>query len=400
MARHSRNIEISDYFAETSSGGLRTVILINRKDYLVGLEMIDPALNEFYMLPRTGSLGVYEGINIQAVVDRVDKVEKDKKTGKPVSYTCWTLKNTDAFFTPKEKRNDKHTNRIRQSFITGGKLVDTVDDLYLVEKKSSISISTVAYKLAIAMEGNFEYGRYRITDLAEEAWRNDIERARKLYNFIKDSENGEVRESDLPKELRAKSTISQEVEGKILKSACLWFGIDPDIPLPKAKRGRRPKRNPRPYVSDDDLKAAIDEDSSEGEYIRLTLRGENILGEIIKEIDDIPKGTDLSALSLINLVEILGTFKEEGLEADADFLEAYLTANWPNWEDRIFVEDQTPVSDDPWDILGIKRDSTKAEVKTAYRKIMMSVHPDRSELPSYFSIKVNNAYKSIISEIQ
>lgn len=398
MSRHSRKIDTNTSPAGEASGGLRTIIRIERSDLLFKGRVQDPEHPDHKIrLPFTEEKNSRHliGPNVQEII--VCRVVND--------IAVRTLRRDDEFFLPKEKRiQDEFSPKkcLRASLLTGG--VPDGDsnhsDFVKVKKKSTVSISTIAFKLMIAMTGDFEDARDRIAELAAEAWERDLDRALELYNFI-ESKGGKVEEDLIPPELKATAAISQEIESKILKSSCLWFGIDPDSPLPKAPRGRpKAKARPRPFVSDEELKNSIEEESSEGEVIRLTLRGESVRGILLAMCNGIPENTDLSSLSLMSLVELLGTFKENSLDTDSALLEAYLDATWPNWRDRVGASfDPSEDTADPYEILGVSRGATKEEVKKAYHKVMLRVHPDQSGLSSYFSIAVGNAYKKILTEI-
>lgn len=399
MSRHSRKIDTGTSPTGEVSGGLRTIVRIERADLLFRATIQDPLYPDHRIkLPFPEDKSNHDvGVNIQEVI--VIRQMKESRV--------WAIRSDDEFFLPEELRIPGAFSPklcLRQSLLTGGvpRGLSGHPDFVQVEKKSTVSISTIAFKLMISMTGDFQDARDRIAELAEEAWERDLSRAVKLYELIQ-ANGGKVEEGLIPSELKATATISQEIESMILKSACLWFGIDPDSPLPKAPRGRPKKRpKPRPFVSDEDLKKSIEEDSTEGEIIRLTLRGENVRGTLIAMCNGIPENTDLSSLSLMSLVELLGTFKENDLQTDSVLLEAYLDATWPNWKERIGGSGggfDASESSDPYEILGISRGATKEEVKRAYHKVMLRVHPDQSGLPSYFSIEVGKAYKKILAEI-
>lgn len=395
MARHSRNIDNTNPTGSGPiSGGLRTLVLFDREDLLVRLDLADPVTGGIVTVPFRGSN--YVGVNIQdVVVSRYINPPKDQDP-KAKGRTVRTLRPHAEYFIPADKRqSDEPEKLISESFLTGGQYLGDEGDTVRVLKKSSVSISTVALRLAVAMEGGYEEARNRIADLAAEAWKKDIDRAHQLYQLIKTAEDKRIDETSIPSELKATATISQEIESKILRSACLWFGVDPDAELPKF-RGKRAKRKPRNYF---DNASDVEEESHEGEFILLSLRGENLKAAMIADFNGIPKGTDLSSLSMLSLVELLGAFKEQDHETDAEFLEVYLNSSWPNWQERVGgMSSPQPQSDDPYEILGVARGASKEEIKTAYRKVMMRVHPDHSGLSSYFSVMANNAYKRLVAE--
>jgi hypothetical protein len=397
MARHSRNIDNTNpALAGPVSGGLRTLVRFEREDLLVRMTLTDPVSGNEVKLPLDKG-GHRVGINIQEAVVSEFIPPPTSIDPKAKGYYVRKLRPDASCFLPAEKRVEGEPTKIlRESLLTGGAFLADSDDVVHVTKQSSVSISTVALKLAIAMEGGFEEARNRIADLAADAWKKDIKRALLLFQLIKSSPEKRIPEDEIPQELKATATISQEIESKILKSACLWFGIDPESPLPKARPGKRARRKPRNYFDD---AAPVEEESQEGEFILLTLRGESLRAALTNEFNGIPKGTDLASLSMLSLVELLGAFKEQDLETDAELLEAYLNASWPSWQERIGgMEGATGSSIDPWEILGVRQGASKEEIKQAYRKVQMAVHPDRSGLPSYFSIMASQAYKQLISE--
>jgi hypothetical protein len=337
------------------------------------------------------------GVNIQEVVVQEFVPPDLKKDPKATGYLVRKLRPEASYFLPSDKRpNGPIEKALRETLLTGGKFMADDDDVVRVLKQSSVSISTIALKLAIAMEGGFEEARNRIADLAAQAWQKDIERAYLLWKLVSEAKGQQIEESLIPAELKATATISQEIESKLLKSACLWFGEDPDSPIPKARPGKRKRRTPRDYF--DNLNE-VEEESHEGEYILLALRGESLRAALINDFGGLPKGTDLASLSMISLIELLGSFKEKDLETDAEFLEAYLNASWPSWQERIGGMSAAPSGSlDPWEVLGVQRGASKDEIKAAYRKVQMTVHPDRSGLPSYFSIMASQAYQQLIAE--
>lgn len=54
---------------------------------------------------------------------------------------------------------------------------------------------------------------------------------------------------------------------------------------------------------------------------------------------------------------------------------------------------------DPWGVLGIKRDASADEIKTAYRRLAKDHHPDRGGDPNRF-IEIQNAYQQLTTPPQ
>jgi DnaJ-class molecular chaperone len=62
----------------------------------------------------------------------------------------------------------------------------------------------------------------------------------------------------------------------------------------------------------------------------------------------------------------------------------------------VWVEEEAMT--DHYKVLGVPRTATKEEIKRAYRKKVMQVHPDRSDTPNEEEfIKVTKAYQMLLS---
>jgi hypothetical protein len=384
------------------SGGLRIVIKFEREELLVKRPLTDPVSGAQVQVPfrAEDSATHHVGVNIQDIVTKKVIVPEPGSGPKATARKVRTVRPDPEFFQPREHRveSPKPETFLTAEFLTGGAYVSDEGDVIRVRKKSTVSISTVAFKLAIAMKSGYEEARNWIADLAAEAWEKDVERAKQLYHLVESSPDRRIDEDLIPAGLKATATISQEIEAKLLKSACLWFGVDPEAPLPKARPGKRAKRRTKGFTQDGG--ETVEEDSTAGKIIILTLRGESLRGALIKDFHGLKNGTDLNALSMLSLVELLGALKEESLEVDAELLEAYLNSSWPSWQERVGATagEAAPQNDDPWEVLGVARGASKDEIKRAYHRTMMRVHPDQSGLSSYFSILASNAYKKLIAE--
>ena len=61
-------------------------------------------------------------------------------------------------------------------------------------------------------------------------------RATELYTLIAQAEDGYLLDDKVPKALRASASIAQTVETAVLRDACNWLGIDPDVDVMKLEK--------------------------------------------------------------------------------------------------------------------------------------------------------------------
>ena len=220
MARHSRNLvnENNPY------GGLRTLIRFIRTDLLVKAEVRDPYDDTMHFFPIEIE-NRFIGPNVHDVVIRrpptITEIKEAKKKEKVLSDYIWILRPLRSLFIDIEKRKtadgEEKLRPYNSRFVTGGKnAFHETEDYVTVSKNTSVSISTLAYQLCIAMDGGVENARNRVDDLASRAWRNDTERARKIYELIKESDEEYLNDSEIPSNLKEATSISQFVE-KILQ---------------------------------------------------------------------------------------------------------------------------------------------------------------------------------------
>ena len=397
MAWHNR------YINSISSGGLRLTIEFKRRDLLwvSPLPVTNPQTGEEITLPIRLSETVVVSPNVLDLVKRetetveqeIELTEHDgtKKTVRvKVEKLVWRLRSPHEFF-PQTSSQQAEEHPLHKSYCTGGTVQAEESGFIVIQKRSSVSINALVYRLAVGMTGSELAATQYIGELAADAWSRDNDRAVKLYNLISQAANEYLLDELVPKELKAGASVGQTVETAVLRSACIWLGIDPDTPL------RRQRGRPRSRTSDPDGNAI-----SAGMVIELTLQSDgSVTGRLLTDFQALGANTPLATLTLTKLAEILVGLREAELIKDADLLEAYLEAVDPDWRtkiaDEIDFEDNTTAN--AWTVLGLAPGASLLEVKQTYRKIMRYIHPDISGLPQWYAQTVNDAYRKLLEEL-
>jgi hypothetical protein len=282
------------------------------------------------------------------------------------------------------KRADGHP--FRAGLVSGGKMIDIDGDFVRVEKISSVSIGAYAFRLAVGALGSVGDAHAMIGGKAAAAWAADLARSRALYEAIKAAPGGTLQESPAVAALRPAGSISDQIETDILREACLLLGVDPDLSI------RRAPGRPR--------KAAAG-DTESGDFIAVTVADGVVTARTLAPIGGIPASTDLSTLTVLKLVALLGTLLQGGAQLDADLLEAYLDAAAPEWREAAGEAGGdlsiagTSASDDPWAILGVSREMSFDDITRAYRRAMQAMHPDKGACPPWFAQVAASAYRHI-----
>lgn len=312
--------------------------------------------------------------------DLPPKLRKQVADPEQLAYV-WSLRPEATLFAPKPDRSKAHP--FKPSLVSGGEHVADKDGFMLVEKLTTISISDVAFKLAVGMMGGVAEAYSWITGLAAAAWEKDLERSLALFRLLERHPAG-VLEDEKIEALRPVSSVSEAIEYTILRQACVWLGVDPDMDC------ARPKGRPR--------KQAQNDETERGNYIAITIVDGKLHGKLILEFMGFPLGQDLAALGVVKLAEMLGALrstKDAGF--DADLLEAYLDATSPAWRERIGGEESaaSSIESDPYTILGVTPDMKFEEITTIYRRTMQKIHPDTTSLPPLFAAMVSGAYRKI-----
>lgn len=398
MAWHKR------YVNSISNGGLRLTIEFQRRDLLwvSPTPVTNPHTGEVLSFPIRLSETVAVSPNVLDILKRenaevLQEVEVTAVDGTKQTMTVallklvWRKRSPHEFF-PQQTGEEAEEHPLHKSLSTGGTVVTEQGDFLAVTKRSSVSINSLVYRLAVGMTGSAGAATSYIGDLAVDAWERDNDRAVKLYNLISQAREGYVLDEVVPKELKASASVGQIVESEVLRSACIWLGIDPDTPLHR-QRGR-----PRSRKSDEDGNAI-----SAGQVIELTLQPDgSVTGRLLVSFQGLSENTNLASLTLTKLAEILVALRDGELVDDADLLEAYLEAVDPDWRAKIAEEigvENSITKTNPWTVLGLTPGASLDEVKKAYRKIMRVIHPDTSGMPQWYAQTVNDAYRQLLEEL-
>lgn len=258
------------------------------------------------------------------------------------------------------------------------------DEWMPITKLSTCLVGEYVYRLAAGVFGSVEDAYTQIAEAAAAAWTADRARALQLWDRIKAAPGAVLVEDRSVVALRPNCSVSQEVERGIMREACRWLGVDPDLDL------GRPRGRPR----------SPDKNADQGDVIRVVLSSDGtVTGAFLVDFEGIRAGTELHALSLATIVSVLGALRLRKLQTDVELLEAWLDAAVAEWRERVVDEDVRSTSSstpDPYEVLGVARDAAMDDVTRAFRTLMKAVHPDTSGGPSeWLSRAVIEAYKTI-----
>ena len=248
-----------------------------------------------------------------------------------------------------------------------------------VEKATTVLIGEYCYRLGVGMCGGLEAAYSRIGELARAAWEQDETRALEIWELIGAAPDGLLVEDERVLSLRPGSSISQQVERELMRQACVWLGIDPELDL------RRPRGRPRARAGD------------EGEVISVSVDGDGtVTGLFRRAYLGVTEGTALADLDILKLAEVLGGFRHDGLGFDADLLEAYLDTAAADWRERVAAaagHAQPAAGESPCDVLGVLPDTPWEQVVVAFRAAMQAVAnlpnaaPQRRLITAYKALK-------------
>lgn len=293
-------------------------------------------------------------------------------------------KKTKQTVRPAEKAHGTPDHPFKPSLASGGRFIDSDADFVHVEKLSTITINAYALRLTAGIKGDVHAAYVYIRELAADAWSRDLERARTLFEKIRAAGPEGLIETAAVATLRPDSSISQEIEARLMHDACKWFGVDPALDC------RLPPGRPRTSGASD-----------EGEVIAVYIDAQNQLtAKCKRDYHGIAAGTDLATLPLIKLIELLGGLRLDQHDHDCDLLEAYLDRAAPDWRDHASTDaaaGQAAASVDAYEVLGVERTATTEDVRRAWKRTMQQVHPDKG-IGRVFAQMAADAYRKIMTE--
>ncbi len=151
--------------------------------------------------------------------------------------------------------------------------------------------------------------------------------------------------------------------------------------------------NPQSQIETRFLRMSLDHDS--GNLEGLVLNG-------------LHAGTKLSELTQDQLINLLKVYRLEDHES-ATLLESFLDRAFDSqWRSQ--KEDENPndansftnngkmTAEEAYQILGIPNDSDEDTIKTAHRKLMQKLHPDRGG-STYLAAKINKAKDTLLAQL-
>ena len=404
MASHIRKIN-------GNSGERREQIKFTRSDLLWVGRATDPVTHDIYDLPLQIGDGVLVGPTILDMLHRIERNTINDGDEQLVGF--WSVRAAVTLFPSRAERTKakqkaknlgRHSkSRVDHPFVpklaSGGShdnMAQAIEGFVRVRKLTTVSIGEYAYRLAAKAFGSVAAARSRFCRVGRERWEADLSNSVKIWQIVINNPEGQTIEDEELFSLRPSLSVSQDVERIVTREAFIILGIDPDLDI-SSPRGR-PKKAP----------------GDEGEIISLKLVEQDndliAVGSFKTAYRGIEAGTLLSAVPDLKLVAILGALRLEGLETDADLLEAYLDAASPCWRDEAAEQavggdaTSTP-SFDPFEVLGISKGATMEEVKKAKNNMMKLVHPDVNmsidgtwRPSSIYATLINDAYNQIKSE--
>jgi hypothetical protein len=152
----------------------------------------------------------------------------------------------------------------------------------------------------------------------------------------------------------------------------------------------------------------------EGRVVRVAVAPDGtVTGATKADYRGTAAGTSLSAIGIVGLAEMLGGLRLDGYELDAELLEAFLDAADANWREQVAAamngeaqpgggRDARPApaeaAEDPYDVLGVTRDTPTPEIAEAFRAVMQAVQhlpnaaPQRRFIAAFKAIKAERAH--------
>ena len=357
----------------------RAVVFFVREDLLWRGELAGLAVP---LVADSARGEVLIGPTILDVLVRRELAPSDDDPGAPPA-AVWSLRPAKDFIeTVVAKRSAEHP--FRAGLVSGGTVTESEPDdgsFIRVTKRSSVSLSAYAFRLAVATLGGLNAAHAAIAVKAANAWRADLERSLALYDAVSGAHGREIDETPEIAALRPAGSVSDAIETEILREACMLLGVDPDMDI------RRPRGRPRRTSSEAEV----------GDFIQVELIDGLVHARTLAAINGIPAQTDLSTLTLLKLVALLDALNQGGAQTDAELLEAYLDAAAPEWRTSSAAGDAAPgtSTDDPYAILGVTVGMSMDEITQVYRRAMQAMHPDKGACPAWFAQVAAAAYRRI-----
>lgn len=404
MATHARKIV-------SNTADSRVQFKFERADLLWIGETTHPKTAETYTLPLVITDGAVVGPTILDMLHRQVRTSRDDKDDGEVEVGYWCIRDPRTVFpAPTEQRQRRGKPRnigdrkkfwldhpFRTDLTSGGwpdRSVSAPDGFLRVRKFTTITIAEYACRLAAHAFGGSDAAADRFIRAGKACWEADLVNSNHLWQIVRGHPDRWVLETPEIEALRPRLSISQEVERIVTRDAFMALGMDPDMDLSRRPGGRR---------------APVGED---GNIISLKLvdDGETVIGKFKAEYQSIAADTPLSDVPMDTLVGILGSFRLDGFDADADLLEAFLDATAPDWREAAAANAAAPEADgpgnaDPFEILGVPRTATLEEVRKAKLALLKRLHPDSDvskesswRPSSFFAAMINDAYSKIEAE--
>lgn len=343
------------------------------------------------------------GPTVLDMLTREEVVITDEK-GKEIETALWRLRELATLWPEPAKigapsvRATKTRPRVKvrevdhpfkPSLASGGRVVEATapdPDFVRIEKLTTITLSPYAMRLTVGMKGDLNIAYEYISSMAAQAWDKDLERSRALFEKVRAAGADGLLETPDVAALRPDASISQQIEARLMREACVWLGVDPDLDC------RRGSGRPRTSGTGD-----------EGQVIAIRIDPQQQLSARVKvDYNGIAADTDLSTLQLIDLVELLGRMRIDRLDHDCDLLEAYLDRVNADWRDAAQEAAANAAgtaanAHDPYEILGVARTATTEDVRRAWKRTMQQVHPDKG-IGKVFAQMAADAYRAILKE--
>jgi hypothetical protein len=254
-----------------------------------------------------------------------------------------------------------------------------------VEKPSTVNLAAGIYRLAVGMYGSIDAAYREISRQAALLWQADLARVLEIWGMIRAMPGHLLIEDEDVEKLRPLSSVSQELERVVMREACVYLGIDPDLDV-----GRSRGRPVQPENTGDFLRMDVDPEG-------------RVTGEFLRSFHGVRQGAKLGDLDVMTMVEVMGALRAQKFERDAEFLDAYLDLVAPDWReqaaDEVFSATAPGPDDNPYDVLGVTPEMADDEVAAVFKALMNAVRhlanhaPVRRFTAAYKAIRVERKAK-------